>query len=263
MPGVPGALLRKGRIRGVCGEDYSPGVRPVIGMPTCLDDRGRWRSGRRYHYVDASYASALGIAGALPLYLPLSSDPAPLIQKIDALLLPGGDDIPPPVPYPAHVRFDPAPEDQLAFDRALLDAALTRNLPVLGICYGAQLLVLREAGALHYDIANDVPAAAPHKLDESCGRHAISVEPGTRLASVLGQPLDPVNSVHHQGIANAGPSLRVAARAPDGTIEAVEAPGPVFTLGVQWHPEKLAGSHRELLFRAFVSAAEGYRQEGR
>ncbi len=232
---------------------------PVIGMPTCLDDRGRWRSGRTYHYVDASYASALGAAGALPLYLPPSSNPDAFVRKIDALLLPGGDDIPPPVPYPAHVRFDPTPEHQLAFDRALLDAACRRNLPVLGICYGAQLLVLREGGALYYDIASDVPDAAPHKLELS-DRHAISVEPGTRLASVLGEAPDPVNSLHHQGIADAGPSLRVAARAPDGTIEAVETCGAAFTLGVQWHPEKLAATHRESLFRAFVSAAELYRQ---
>ena len=129
-------------------------MRPVIGMPICLDDRGRWRSGRTYHYVDASYASALVTAGALPLYLPLSSDPGAFVQKIDGLLLPGGDDIPPPVRYPAHVHFDPTPEDQLEFDRALLDAARGLNLPILGICYGAQLLVLREGGALHYDIAS-------------------------------------------------------------------------------------------------------------
>ncbi len=229
-------------------------------MPTCLDERGRWRSGRTYHYVDASYASALAAAGGQPLYLPASSDPDAVVHRIDALLMPGGDDIPPPVPYPAHVRFDSAPEAQLAFDRALLDAARARNLPVLGICYGAQLLVLREGGELHYDIASDVPDAAPHQLDESSGRHAISVESGTRLASVLGEAPDPVNSLHHQGIAEAGPTLRAVARAADGTIEAVETDGPGFTLGVQWHPEKLVGAHRESLFRAFVSAAELYRQ---
>ena len=72
-----------------------------------------------------------------------------------------------------------------------------------------------------------------------------------------------MNSLHHQGIADPGPSLRVAARAPDGTIEAVETHTPTFTLGVQWHPEKLAGPHRESLFRAFISAAEQYRQATR
>lgn len=230
-------------------------MRPIIGIPPCLDDRGRWRSGRSYHYIDASYARALDAADAMPLYLAAPAEPRELIQRIDGLLLPGGDDITPPVPYPAEVQLDPVPADQIAFDRALLTSARRRRLPVLGICYGAQLLVLGEGGTLHYDLASDVPGASSHQLPEASGRHAVAVEPGTRLASILGDAPEPVNSLHHQGIADPGPRLRASARAEDGTIEAVESIDDSFCIGVQWHPEKLDGPHREALFGAFVAAA--------
>ena len=235
-------------------------MRPVIGLPPCTDDRGRWRSGRTYHYVDAGYARALESAGALPLYLPAPGEPEALVETIDALLLPGGDDIEPPVPYPADVRFDLTPAGQLAFDRELLDLARARGLPVLGICYGAQLLVLREGGALHYDIATDVPGAAPHELPEAEGRHGLALEPGTRLAAILGDAPGPVNSLHHQGIADPGPRLRASARAEDGTIEAIESLDGPFCIGVQWHPEKLDGRHRDALFRSFAEAAAAQRE---
>ncbi len=114
-------------------------------------------------------------------------------------------------------------------------------------------LGLRQRKA--YDLASDVPGASSHQLPETSGRHAVAVEPGTRLASILGDAPEPVNSLHHQGIADPGPRLRASARAEDGTIEAVESIDDSFCIGVQWHPEKLDGPHREALFGAFVAAA--------
>lgn len=229
-------------------------MRPLIGIPPCTDDRGRWRSGRTYHYIDTAYAQALERAGALAVYLAAPADPRALVERIDGLLLPGGDDFAPPAPYPAGVRFDLTPADQLAFDRALLAEARHRGLPVLGICYGAQLLVLSEGGALHYDIATDVPDAGTHELGLD-GRHGLAIEPGTRLADILGGDPGPVNSLHHQGIADPGPRLRASAWAEDGTIEAVESLDASFCIGVQWHPEKLDGSHGDALYRALAEAA--------
>jgi len=81
------------------------------------------------------------------------------------------------------------------------------------------------------------------------------VEAGSRLAAVLGAAPGPVNSLHHQGVADPGPRLRIVARSPDGVVEALEAPGGRFELGVQWHPEKLEGRPRTALFRALVEAA--------
>ncbi|HXV37547.1 MAG TPA: gamma-glutamyl-gamma-aminobutyrate hydrolase family protein, partial [Myxococcota bacterium] len=216
--------------------------------------RGRWKSGRSYHYMDAAYAIAVQAAGGTPIYLPSQADPRALLGSIDGLLVPGGDDLPPPREYPADVKFDLAPAQQLDFDRRLLAQALERRIPVLGICYGMQLLASVCGGALLYDIATDDPRAMPHQLAEADGRHALRVETGTRLYALLGAAPPPVNSLHHQGVASPGGELRVAAHAEDGLIEAIEHNGEPFCVGVQWHPEKLSGIHRDALFGAFIAA---------
>jgi putative glutamine amidotransferase len=191
------------------------------------------------------------------VYLPIQHDAVGLAAKIDGLLVPGGDDLLPPRPYPPTVRFDPVPEAQLAFDGALLDAALARDLPVLGICYGMQLLALALGGALHYDLATDLPGCAPHRLPERDGRHALRIAPGTLLHALAGGPSASVGSRHHQAVSEPGPALRVSARCADGVIEAVErAPDAgAFCVGVQWHPETDGGALADALFRAFVDAA--------
>jgi len=229
-------------------------MRPLIGIPQCLDDRGRWKAPREYQYLDTAYASAVDAAGAMPVYLPLQRDAEALIERVDGLLLPGGDDFAPPRAYPPSVRFDPVPERQLEFDRWLLAAARERGLPVLAICYGMQLLALHCGGSLHYDIATDAPSAGAHRLAERDGGHAVAIEPGTRLAAVLGDAPTTVNSLHHQAVAEPGAGLRASAVAEDGLIEAIEASDGSFVLGVQWHPEKMDGPHRTRLFDALAAA---------
>lgn len=232
-------------------------MRPLIGIPACLDERGRWKPGREYHYAHAAYARALERCGAAAAYLPPQADAAELAVRIDGLLIPGGGDFAPPRDYPPDVHFDVTPERQLAFDGALLDAALAREIPVLAICYGMQLLTLRHGGALVYDIASDLPRAVVHGGrggGDGDARHALRVEPGTQLAGALEAAPGPVNSRHHQAVADPGRGLRVCARAEDGLIEAVERPAGAFCIGVQWHPEGLDGVHREGLFGAFVAA---------
>jgi putative glutamine amidotransferase len=227
---------------------------PLIGISLCLDGSGRFRRGRRYHYIDERYADAVAEAGGVPFYLPIQREPEEIVDRIDGLLLPGGDDLLPEVPYPEEVRFEATPSEQIDFDRALLAAALTRGIPVLGICYGMQILALHHHGSLLYHIPLDLPDATPHQLSEGEGRHAIQVEPGTLLEATIGGEPEPVNSSHHQAVATAGEGLRVSARAADGVIEAVEGTGNRFCLGVQWHPERDSDAHRARLFGAFVSA---------
>jgi len=229
-------------------------VQCVIGISPGLDDRGRWRAGREYHYLDAAYARALEHAGAVPIYLPLQSEVKQVIDQVDGVLIPGGDDLLPPEAYPEGVRFDPVPEAQLAFDRALVRCALAAELPVLGICYGMQVIAVELGGTLHYDIATDLPGAGDHGLADATGRHEIELSPDSRLAELSEGRPDPVNSRHHQAVADPGPELQVSARAPDGVIEAIESPGARFCLGVQWHPEKLHGAASRALFDAFVRA---------
>jgi len=236
-------------------------MRPLIGIPQCLDDRGRWKPQRSYLYIDSAYSRAVEEAGGIPLHLPVQRDADELIARVDGLLIPGGDDFPPPHEYPEGVRFEPVPQAQLAFDRSLADAALQRSTPILGICYGMQLLALQCGASLHYHLPTDLPDATAHQLPESpessrpesC--HTILVGPGTRLSRLIGEGEQRVNSRHHQALASPGEGMMVSARAPDGVIEAIEAEDERFCVGVQWHPETLAIDARGPLFRALVEAS--------
>ena len=224
----------------------------------CLDDRERWRAKREYLYLDEAYPRALTEAGAQPILLPVGSDAGAQVDQIDGLLLPGGDDFLPPEPgsYAETVRFDPVSPRQLDFDRALLVAALEKKIPILGICYGAQLMALHHGGALHYDLPSDRPESGDHQLPEEGGRHPVEIETRSRLGQILGRSEVEINSLHHQAIARVSEDFQVAAKAPDGVIEAIEAKSGVFQLGVQWHPEKMPGVAGRELFRALVLACK-------
>ncbi len=237
-------------------------MRPLIGISQCLDERGRWHATREYAYLDISYARALAQTGATPILLPFQADVSALTRRLDGLLIPGGDDFPPPIPYPPQVRFETVPARQLAFDQALLAAALERRLPVLAICYGMQLLALQRGGKLVYDIPSELPQAGPHHLAEPDARHGLSVERGSTLARLLGDAPGAVNSQHHQAVAEVGRGLRACARADDGLIEAIESEDGEFCIGVQWHPERMQGPHRERLFAGFVEACRGRARGG-
>ena len=245
--------------------------RPRIGIPLCLDDRGRWRPGHRYHYIDRSYADAITRAGGLALQLPIQDDPASLVEEIDGLLLPGGDDLPADSrldsPPSEALRLDLVPEEQLAFDSALARAAIHARRPLLGICYGMQLLARLRGGRLDIDLLSQRPEARNHKLSSHELRHPIAIEPDSRLARILGTAACDVNSLHHQAVREVGAEHRVVARSPDAVIEAIEGTGSDdrFELGVQWHPEKLDAPESHQLFRHFVAAcrrADGVRQAG-
>lgn len=229
-----------------------PSAPPRVGIPLALDGEPRLRAGRRTHYLDTAYARAVVRAGGLPLGLPGPLDVAQAAAGLDGLLLPGGDDFAPPHPYPPAVRFHPVAAEQLAFDEGLLDHVLRRKLPVLGICYGMQLLARHHGAGLVYDIDTDHPGALPHRGVDGDAMHGLRLDSNTRLAGIL--RAGDVNSRHHQAVAEAGSGLRVSARAPDGVIEAIEAVDDRFVLGVQWHPETLDDAGSQRLFGAFVEA---------
>jgi len=198
--------------------------------------------------LDARYAEALAEAGADGVALGAGAG----LDGLDGLLIPGGGDFAPPKPYPAGVAFALVPAEQLARDAALLDAALARGLPVLGICYGMQLLAQRAGGSFVYDLPTERPGAEAHRLPEPGGRHAIEVSAHSRLGELLGTRALEVNSAHHQAVLEPGRGLRVVARARDGVVEALESTDATRrVLGVQWHPERMDPAHRRRLFAVF------------
>jgi putative glutamine amidotransferase len=207
--------------------------------------------------VPAAYVSALERAGGRPMLIPPSEDGVEeTLDAVAGLVFSGGSDLDPDL-------YDQEPHQEtlgvvLERDRAelaLLEAALARDMPVLAVCRGSQVLNVARGGDLVQHLP-DVVGDDKHKHTPGMfADHAVTLEPGTRLAGLLGERA-PVKSHHHQGFGRVGEGLRVAAHAEDGTIEAVEDPSHRFALGVLWHPE--AGEDLKL-FEELVGAAAEYR----
>jgi len=192
-----------------------------------------------------------------------------LHHRVDAVVLTGGGDIDPAlyrqVPHPA-TRIVAADRDR--FELAVAGLCLSQGLPVLAICRGVQVMNVACGGTLVQDIPSAVPDARTH-LDATTPTtcpHTVEVEPDSQLAQCLTPAHSslrqvPVNSRHHQAIDVLGRGLRISARAPDGVIEAVEAIGHPFAIGVQWHPENFVESDEfHGLFSALVAAAIDWRR---
>ena len=196
--------------------------------------------------LNAAYISAFEAAGVIPLAAPPLAEAdaaAALLDRVDGLVLTGGEDMDPRL-YGAERH--PATGDPNAsrdsWELALVDAALIRRVPVLAICRGMQLLNVALGGTLVQDIPAERPTDIEH-ADSAARRrrvHSIVCEPGSRLGEALGATRLSVNSSHHQSIDHVAPALRATAHAPDGIIEGVEAVDPEWwVLGAQWHPEEL------------------------
>jgi putative glutamine amidotransferase len=237
-------------------------MRPVIGITPDVGETSA-RPGRppmpRYE-VKQAYADAVLAAGGLPIVLPYSEDetaPAEAVALCDGLVITGGAfDIPPEL-YGAKTgdRLGPMKRGRTAYEQRVLHAAIEADKPVLGICGGMQLLAVELGGSLYQDIGDEVQGAFDHeqKGDPREPGHPIKVLEGTALEAILGVRELSVNSTHHQAVREPG-RARVCAVSPDLVIEAIELPDH-FALGVQWHPELLAGFEHLLLYRALVERA--------
>lgn len=217
-----------------------------------------------YHGLSEAYINAVVRAGGIPLLIPLGlpeSDWKELCSHLDGILLTGGSDIDP-------IRFNgqnhPSVYDidseRDALEIALVQHAAENHLPFLGICRGVQAINVALGGTLFTHIADQVPGALRHDWYPNIPRdyraHSVTLEPSSRLASILGETQPQVNSLHHQGLDRIGQGLVAVGHAPDGLIEAVELPGHLFGIGVQWHPEWLQDDPAmRKLFQAFIQAA--------
>ncbi len=208
--------------------------------------------------LSVRYADSVLKAGGVPVAIPPVGGPGDvrrLLERVDGLLLGGGDDFAtePLGLGPTHPAATPVPRAKQDFDLVLVRAALELGVPVLGICYGMQLLGLAEGARLYQHLPDDVPGCRPHGGD---AEHEVRIEPGTKLARLIGLEEVAVISRHHQALAEVSPPWRVAARDPEGLIEAIEREGHPFAIGVQWHPElSYEGSPHDGLFRGLVGAA--------
>jgi putative glutamine amidotransferase len=213
----------------------------------------------------ADYVASIERAGARTLVIDRARTPArDVLDDVAGLLLTGGGDVD-PARYgeTTDPTFEAAEDGRDEYEMAIIRLALERDLPLLAICRGVQILNVALGGSLIQDIPSQRPSGVNHSLTEPkwALAHDVAVATDSRLHAALRDRISdagtlPVNSRHHQSIKDVAPGLRVTATAPDGIIEAVERPDATFCLGVQWHPENFL-SHDEFapLFRAFVEAA--------
>lgn len=217
--------------------------------------------------VMPDYTNALLLAGAAPMMIPLGADADTvrfLLDRVDGVLLPGGGDIEPSRYHgnTTHPTIRGVDDERDALEMLVVDEAVRRDLPLLAICRGHQLLNVALGGAL----CEDVPSMVANALDHDCYRpnvprnhlaHEIRINDNSRLADIFDATRTWVNSLHHQAVKTVGDGLVPTAVADDGVIEAVEHRDHRFMVGVQWHPENLVYDHPTMLnlFRALVDAA--------
>jgi len=258
LSGFDPATMRAGTARGEAGQSGSRP--PVIGLTTYLAQAqtGVWDVPAGF--LPAVYFQGVTAAGGVAVLLPPQPVDPDIAERVldglDGLLITGGKDVDPAAygqqPHPA---TDEPGRQRDAWEFTLLDAALKRELPVLGICRGAQVLNVARGGTLHQHLP-DVIGHGGHRAGNAVfSKLPVRTVPGTRLAALVGESVD-AQCYHHQAVAELGEGLMVSAWDADGVIEALELPGDGFVLAVQWHPEESLDDLR--LFSAIVEAARSY-----
>jgi putative glutamine amidotransferase len=232
-------------------------VKPLVGVTAYVEQArfGAWDVPAAL--IPLSYVQAIERAGGRALVVPPTEEGVEeTLDALDGLLLSGGSDLDPSL-YGAdahaetrHVR----PERDRA-ELALLRGALARDLPVLAVCRGSQVLNVARGGDLVQHLPEAVGNEAHRETAGVFSEHGVKVDPDSRLGGIVGDSVE-VKSHHHQGYGELGEGLRVVARADDGTIEAVEDPERRFAVGVLWHPEE---GEDAALFEALVAEARDYR----
>lgn len=236
-----------------------PTTRPVIGLTLDSEPPGGYSS-MPWYALRENYCAAVSCAGGLPVLLPHDAERASAyLGLIDGLVVTGGAFDVDPVLFGARGRHASVTtkDARTAFELVALEGALARDMPVLGICGGQQLLNVALGGTLIQHIPDEVKNALAHEQPNPRTEvgHAVHVEPGTLLHRIVAADRLQVNSAHHQAVRETGPGVVVDAWAPDGVVEGIEDPSRRFCLGVQWHPEYAIDPGDSLILHAFVEAA--------
>jgi putative glutamine amidotransferase len=244
-------------------------VRPLIGVTTSevrvpddVEPLAESDPRRTEMALGMKYLLAIERAGGIPVVMPpLSFETVdPLVERLDGLCLSGGPDMDPGTYGGRYIpELGPIEPELDSFELAMAQAADQRDLPILAICRGAQLLNVARGGDLYQHLPDDVGDEVDHRLPGKGlhAAHAVTIEADSHLARALGGASEArVNSYHHQAAHRLGRGVRPVAWAPDGVIEGIEIPDRDFALGVQWHAEAIVEQAEQLnLFREFVAAA--------
>lgn len=238
--------------------------KPVIGISASINilENGRF-PGYRRSYVNEDYVRSVILAGGVPLLLPLTNDPEIITSYcglIDGLVLSGGHDVS-PLSYgeqPLQKLGHTLPERD-EFEKKLIENAFGKNLPILGICRGLQMLNVVFGGTLYQDLDYIPNCSIKHDQyhDSALPTHEIEISHGSTLHTIMNTTRIKTNSFHHLAIKDLAEAFLVSARADDGIIEAVEHQGYKFIIGVQWHPEMMASTDDKMkrLFESFIQAS--------
>lgn len=231
--------------------------KPLIGITSVHNDRDN------LNQLSLSYSLAVEEAGGIPLIIPSlkgEKNIKELVKYFDGLLLSGGLD-----PDPVIFGEEPLPEqgeigpERDRLEIILVKEALSKGVPLLGICRGMQILNLAAGGSIYQDINTQRKKVLKHMQEAPryYPTHQVSVMPESRLAGILKEISCRVNSFHHQAVNRVASGFAAAAYAPDGVIEAMESLGETFVLGVQWHPETMRTRDKKMskIFKHFISAS--------
>jgi putative glutamine amidotransferase len=231
-------------------------AKPLIGITTYLTRAawGAWELDAAL--VPASYVESVVRAGGAPLLVPPGASAEETLDAVDGLIFSGGSDLDPELyGVEAHPETNGVVRERDEFELELMRAALARDVPLLAICRGSQVLNVALGGGIEQHVPDRVGTDLHKEVPGVFSEHDVSVTPGTRLAAIVGDRAQ-VKSSHHQGFDGVGGGLHVTAFADDGTPEALEDPKRGFTLGVLWHPEE---GEDLALFEALVAEAAEYR----
>jgi len=235
-------------------------MKPLIGVSGNIH---REPPNRDWTFIGNDYLRAVQNAGGIPVMLPwveTEEEAAAVLDRLDGVLISGGVDVDPQLygehPHPNNGSV--SPERDLA-ELSYIKVALAKNMPLLGICRGHQMLAVACGGTLWQDIPAQVPGSIKHSQEGPrwFASHSVTAVPGSRIAELFGGEFK-VNSYHHQAVKDLPAGFVATATAPDGINEAMEHPGYKFCVSVQWHPENFTGRSYSFdkLFQAFIAACK-------
>jgi len=231
---------------------------PIIGITLDSEEPGGY-SKLPWYALRKNYAQSIADAGGVPVLLPHHADLAQsYLDMIDGLVLTGGAFDVDPALFGAAERHPTVTlkAERTRFELAIVNGAVLRKLPILGICGGEQLLNVALGGTLIQHIPDEIQAALAHEQPNPRTEpgHTVTVAPDSLLSRIVGANTIAVNSAHHQAVKDAAPGCAVNATAEDGVVEGIELTGHPFCIGVQWHPEYHITPADTAMFDAFIEA---------